>query len=108
MLRRFSVNFAIFSMGLDIGLTYLAFAVAVWLRPFLTGLTFPISIPHYDIDIPGWFYAIMPILWLTIFLLNSVYAPFLDSFLFCPKLFYTRGYNLVSLKNLIRSFPFSQ
>ena len=73
MLRRFSVNFAIFSMGLDVGLTYLAFFVAIWLRPFLTGLTFPFLIPHYDIDIPNWFYIVMPILWLTIFLLNSVY-----------------------------------
>ena len=75
MLRRFSVNFAIFSMVIDICLTYLAFFVAVWLRPFLTGLTFPIPIPHYEIDIPTWFYAAMPILWLTIFLLNSVYDP---------------------------------
>ena len=75
MLRRFSVNFAVFSMGLDVGLTYLAFAVAVWLRPFLTDLTLPVPIPPYSIAIPGWFYAIMPILWLTIFLLNSVYDP---------------------------------
>jgi exopolysaccharide biosynthesis polyprenyl glycosylphosphotransferase len=75
MLRRFSVNFAIFSMVIDIGLTYLAFFVAIWLRPFLTDLDFPIPIPPYAIDIPTWFYIAMPVLWLTIFLLNSVYDP---------------------------------
>ena len=75
MLRRFSVNMAIFSMLADIVLTYVAFFAAVWLRPYLTGLTFPTLIPHYAIDIPTWFYIVMPVLWLTIFLLNSVYDP---------------------------------
>jgi exopolysaccharide biosynthesis polyprenyl glycosylphosphotransferase len=75
MLRRFSVNMAIFSMLADIVLTYVAFFAAVWLRPYLTGLTFPTLIPHYAIDIPIWFYIVMPVLWLTIFLLNSVYDP---------------------------------
>jgi exopolysaccharide biosynthesis polyprenyl glycosylphosphotransferase len=62
-------------MVIDIGLTYLAFFVAIWLRPFLTDLDFPIPIPPYAIDIPTWFYIAMPVLWLTIFLLNSVYDP---------------------------------
>ena len=75
MLRRFSVNFAIFSMVLDVGLTCLAFFGAIQVRPYLTSLDTPFLIPPYTIDIPAWFYIIMPVLWLTIFLLNSVYDP---------------------------------
>ena len=62
MLRRLSLNFAIFSMVLDVGLTYLAFATAIWLRLFISSLTLLTLSSLYSIDIPSWLYVAIPIL----------------------------------------------
>ena len=73
MLRRFSVNFAVFSMALDAGLTLLALQLAVWLRPLLP--TFPFLVPVKAYTIPFLIYLIVPLLWIVVFLVASVYDP---------------------------------
>ena len=73
MLRRFSVNFAIFSMILDIGLTLLALSLAAYIRPSLPPLPFLVPVPDYEIPLS--LYVIVPVLWGLAFLLLSVYDP---------------------------------
>ena len=73
MLRRFTVNFAVFSIAVDAGLTLLALQLAVWLRPYLP--TFPYLIPVESYTIPFLIYLIVPLLWTTVFLAASVYDP---------------------------------
>jgi exopolysaccharide biosynthesis polyprenyl glycosylphosphotransferase len=73
MLKRFSVNFAIFSMAVDAGLTYLALAFAVAIRPFLP--IFPYLVPVEQITLSQTLYIIVPIVWAFTFLLSSVYDP---------------------------------
>lgn len=73
MLRRFSVNFAIFSMIADAGLTYLALHLAVTIRPFLP--TFPFLVPVKQITLPQILYILVPAVWVLTFLLSSVYDP---------------------------------
>lgn len=73
MLRRFSVNFAIFSMALDACLTYLALNLAVFIRPFLP--QFPYLVPVDQIILSQTLYIIVPAVWVLTFLLSSVYDP---------------------------------
>ncbi len=72
-MRRFSVNFAIFSLLLDIGLTIMALMLATALRPFLTHLPFlqDLAIVSFSPSV----YGIIVVLWTAIFLFNSVYDP---------------------------------
>lgn len=74
MFRRFSVDFAIFSMALDAALTLAALHGAVLLRPelppFLPGLQ-PLSI----IRLPVHLYLIAPLLWVLVLLVVSAYDP---------------------------------
>jgi exopolysaccharide biosynthesis polyprenyl glycosylphosphotransferase len=74
MFRRFSVNFAIFSMVLDGALTLGALVAAVAVRPVLPGelpLLRPLSTPHLPLAL----YAAVPFLWVAVFFLASVYDP---------------------------------
>lgn len=73
MLRQFSVNFAVLSMALDMALTLLALKLAAFLRPILPNL--PGLAPLDDISLPLFLYGIIPVLWITAFLLGSVYDP---------------------------------
>ncbi|MCA9942327.1 MAG: sugar transferase [Anaerolineales bacterium] len=73
MLRRFSVNFAIFSMVMDAGLTFLALSLAVLIRPFLP--QFPYLVPVNQITLSQILYFIVPAVWVITFLLASVYDP---------------------------------
>jgi exopolysaccharide biosynthesis polyprenyl glycosylphosphotransferase len=73
MLRRFSVNFAIFSMAVDAGLTYLALHLSVLIRPFLPA--FPFLVPVNQIALSQTLYIIVPVIWVLTFLLSSVYDP---------------------------------
>ncbi len=73
MLRRYGVNFAIFSMILDMGLTLLALVLAVWLRPWLPNLPYLQSIEH--VQVYPYLYLLIPILWMITFLVVSVYDP---------------------------------
>lgn len=72
MLRRFGVNYAIFSMALDILLTCLALYLATRLVAFiplhLTNLRGPAVVPLY-------IYFVVPVLWGVTFLILSVYDP---------------------------------
>lgn len=74
MLRRFSVNFAIFSMVIDAGLTALALALAIEIRPLLPPtLPFIAYVGPYDIH---WsLYLIVAVIWVAAFLFSSVYDP---------------------------------
>ncbi len=73
MLRRFSVNFAVFSMFLDAILTALALSIAAALRPALPSLPFlrPLTVVH----LPPHIYLIAPLLWVSVLLILSVYDP---------------------------------
>lgn len=72
MLRRFGVNYAIFSMAIDIVLTCLAlFAatrLALFIPPHLTNLRGPAIVMPY-------IYLVVPMLWGLTFLVLSVYDP---------------------------------
>lgn len=74
MLRRFSVNFAIFSIGLDASLTLFALLLSVFVRPFLPQY-FPFLVPVQTYQIPGIIYILVPIIWGGAFLFSSVYDP---------------------------------
>lgn len=73
MLRRFSVNFAIFSMVVDASLTFLALFLAVAIRPFLP--QFPYLVPVEQLTLSQTLYIIVPSVWVLTFLLSSVYDP---------------------------------
>ena len=72
MLRRFSVNFAVFSLFLDIALVIIALAVATLLRPSLSKLPF-VEAVDIGYKIPLTLYFIFPILWVLVLQLLAVY-----------------------------------
>ena len=72
MLRRFSVNYALFSIGLDAALVCTALAAATYLRPLLGFLPFAADYPAY-IPTPWIVYPLFAIEWVSISLLLSVY-----------------------------------
>jgi exopolysaccharide biosynthesis polyprenyl glycosylphosphotransferase len=72
MFRRFSVNFALFSIGLDAILVMLALAIAIHLRPFLNYLPFTQNL-NKPLNIPVLLYLISPLIWVALLLLFSVY-----------------------------------
>ncbi len=73
MLRRFGVNYAIFSILLDVGLTIVALVLAIFLVTRIPNLpTFSGSI---QVNVPGIVFVIVPLLWGTTFLVASVYDP---------------------------------
>jgi len=74
MLRRYTVNYAIFSMAMDIGLTLLALLAAKMVRPYLP-LTFPFLVPVAAIELPFTLLVIVPFIWGGTFLVMSVYDP---------------------------------
>ncbi len=73
MLRRFSVNYAVLTMILDMGVTLLALSLAVSLRPNLPQV--PLLIPIPEVNLPLWIYVLIPFLWVIVFLVASVYDP---------------------------------
>lgn len=72
MLRRFSINFAIFSMLLDFMGVLLGLKVAVLLRPFLDGIPIIKTIPE-PVNLPASIYLIFPIAWVGILSAFSIY-----------------------------------
>jgi exopolysaccharide biosynthesis polyprenyl glycosylphosphotransferase len=72
MLRRFSTDFAVFSMFLDMVLILLSLGFANYIRPYLNPLPFVAEIgePH---PVPLALYLIFPPLWVLILQLMSVY-----------------------------------
>jgi exopolysaccharide biosynthesis polyprenyl glycosylphosphotransferase len=73
MLRRFSTNYAVFSMLLDAIITLAALFIAVTLRPFFPQV--PYLIPVTEISISFWLYITIPFVWIMVFLVASVYDP---------------------------------
>ena len=71
MLRRFSVNFAIFSIFLDGFIVVFALAAANNVRPLLNVLPFAEEL--YKPSIPLVLYIVFAVVWILIFLLLSVY-----------------------------------
>jgi exopolysaccharide biosynthesis polyprenyl glycosylphosphotransferase len=74
MFRRFSVNFALFSIGLDMAWVCVALAFSARLRPLLGFLPFTANYPEF-IPMPLLVYPIFAIEWTAILLLFSVYDP---------------------------------
>jgi exopolysaccharide biosynthesis polyprenyl glycosylphosphotransferase len=72
MFRRFSANFALFSIALDMAVICLALLAAVLLRAPLSGLPFLETIPS-PVELPALLYAAFPLLWTGILLVFSVY-----------------------------------
>ena len=72
MFRRFSVNFALFSIGADAILVMVALAAASAMRPGLSGLPLIQYVPE-PLPLPWPLYLLFPVLWTGIFLLVSVY-----------------------------------
>jgi exopolysaccharide biosynthesis polyprenyl glycosylphosphotransferase len=72
MLRRFSINFAIFSMFLDALWVVLGLKAAVFLRPFLDQLPLVKPIPE-QITLPPGIYIIFPLIWVGILSAFAVY-----------------------------------
>lgn len=72
MQRRFSVNFALFSICIDALVVCLSLAAATYLRPDLAFLPFAAHYPEV-IKTPWVIYPIFSVLWIIILLLFSVY-----------------------------------
>ncbi len=72
MLRRFSINFALFSMALD----GMAVALSLWLsaffRPALNRLEWVEEIPS-QVGIPAILYFVFPVLWVAIYSAFAIY-----------------------------------
>jgi hypothetical protein len=71
--QRFSVQFAILSIILDADLTLLALVAAMVLRPSPTPFHFLHSLPK--VHFPLALYLLVPLPWIAIFLVASVYDP---------------------------------
>ena len=71
MPKRFGVNYAIMAMVLDFGLTLLALIVAVMVRPILPQV--PLLVQLGAVHLPHLLYFAVPLLWVFVFLLASVY-----------------------------------
>jgi exopolysaccharide biosynthesis polyprenyl glycosylphosphotransferase len=72
MLRRFSINFAVFSICMDAILIAVSLALATYVRPSLSDLPLVADIPR-PFTIPTILFGIFPIFWVFILLLMSVY-----------------------------------
>jgi exopolysaccharide biosynthesis polyprenyl glycosylphosphotransferase len=72
MLRRFSINFAIFSMILDAFLVDIGLVAAVYIRPFLDGLPFVKPIPE-QVNLPPSIYIAFPLVWVGILSAFAIY-----------------------------------
>ena len=73
MLRRFGAKYAVLSIGIDAILTLIALILAVSVRPYLSRAPFIITID--PAGLPIWAYILIPLLWITVFILSSVYDP---------------------------------
>jgi exopolysaccharide biosynthesis polyprenyl glycosylphosphotransferase len=72
MLRRFSTNFALFSMALDGLFVMLSLWMAALFRPALNTLEWITPIP-VEVVIPAPLYALFPLVWVLIYSVLSIY-----------------------------------
>ncbi len=73
MLRRFSVNFALFSIVLDGILVAASLLLAEFLRPALSRLSFAQPLAAGDVIVPPALYISFPLIWIAVLLLFNVY-----------------------------------
>ncbi|MEX2161080.1 MAG: sugar transferase [Anaerolineales bacterium] len=73
MLRRFSVNFALFSIALDAALVASSLLLAEGLRPALNSLSFAQPLAAGEASVPLVLYAIFPAAWIAVLLLFNLY-----------------------------------
>jgi exopolysaccharide biosynthesis polyprenyl glycosylphosphotransferase len=73
MLRRFGTNYAVFSMLLDGIITLAALNIAVALRPYFPQV--PYLVPVSELSLPFWIYVTVPLVWVMVFVVASVYDP---------------------------------
>jgi exopolysaccharide biosynthesis polyprenyl glycosylphosphotransferase len=72
MLRRFSANFAVFSIFVDLSIIPAALWLVAEIRPLLNSLPIIATIPG-QITLPPVLYVIFPLAWVSILALNSIY-----------------------------------
>jgi len=72
MLRRFSTNFGIFSIGFDAFLAFLCLFLSSQIRPSLSQIQGIKNIPT-PVDLPVFIYIILPIFWIVLLLSFSLY-----------------------------------
>lgn len=72
MFRRFSVNFALFSIVVDAVLIVSSLALAIYFRPAMNAFSFARKIID-PIIFPWFLYMIFPLIWILIFLQLSIY-----------------------------------
>jgi exopolysaccharide biosynthesis polyprenyl glycosylphosphotransferase len=72
MFRRFSINFALFSMLMDAIVVCASLAIATGIRPSLGFIPFAAEFPFF-VPTPAWIYIVFATEWVAIFLLFSVY-----------------------------------
>ena len=73
MLRRFSVNFAVFSMLLDISAVIFGLRFSVEFRPLLNNLPNVVPIPKGLVAMPPLLYFFFPLIWALVFSAFSIY-----------------------------------
>ena len=72
MLRRFSSNFAVFSVFLDLLLVPLILRLVIYIRPLLSSLPFIATIQEVT-NLSVIIYIVFPIIWVSSFAIYSVY-----------------------------------
>jgi len=72
MLRRFSINYAIFSMIMDAIWVVIGLKAAVLARPFLDAIPIFKTIPE-PVDLPAGIYIIFPLIWVGILSAFAIY-----------------------------------
>ena len=73
MLRRFSVNFALFSIVLDAALVAGCLRLAEILRPRLSTLSFAQPLAAGEVEVPQSLYLVFPVTWIAVLLLFNLY-----------------------------------
>ncbi len=72
MLRRFSVNFAVFSMFLDAFVVFFSLKLSADFRPFLNGFLNIAFVPT-PVLVPPVLYLVFPLIWLVVFSSFAIY-----------------------------------
>lgn len=72
MFRRFSVNFALLSIGIDLLIIASSLAIVTFTRPALSQLTFVKEMTDRS-SIPWILYGVFPVIWVAILMLFSTY-----------------------------------
>ena len=71
MFRRYSVNFAIFSIAIDAVLVMVALTIADHLRPAMSSLPFTRQV--HELSVPLILYPLFGLTWVSVLMLLSVY-----------------------------------